>query len=448
MRKVIVVAVRDYQAAVRTKGFIVSLIAIPVLMGGSIAVQALTKDRVDLVDRKVAVVDQTGVLFEGLRAAAEARNAGEIFEGEGDNRKQKQPKFLITKADVDGGTLAERTYVLSQKVRDGELFAFVVIKPEVLSPQMVNKIPSDSEGGSAKPIKYYSNNPTFEQLPRWLRSALNLQIRNVRLQQANIDPKLIAQLTVPAALANLGLVERDESGQITKAKETNELATFLLPFGLLMLMWMIVMFGAQPLVQGVLEEKMQRIAEVLLGSITPFELMLGKLLGIVGVSLTIATLYMVAAFVMLQRSGFGQYFPSELVVWFVVYQALAVLMFGSIFAAIGAAVSDLREAQSIMMPATVLVMLPLFFWVPVVREPGSTLSTVLSLIPTCTPMLMIVRQAVPPGVPTWQPVLGVVLVMVTTVLCVVLAGRIFRVGLLVQGKGAKLSDMVRWAIKG
>jgi ABC-2 type transport system permease protein len=128
--------------------------------------------------------------------------------------------------------------------------------------------------------------------------------------------------------------------------------------------------------------------------------------------------------------------------------ALAVLMFGSIFIAIGASVTDMKEAQSMMGPLMLLLMSPMFVWFNVVREPNSTMALVLSLIPPMTPMLMIVRQSVPPGIPIWQPLTGIVLVLVATLICVFAAGRIFRVGMLMQGKGAKVSEMARWAIRG
>jgi ABC-2 type transport system permease protein len=93
-------------------------------------------------------------------------------------------------------------------------------------------------------------------------------------------------------------------------------------------------------------------------------------------------------------------------------------------------------------------MLPLFIWVNVIQEPTSAFSTAVSLFPPATPMLMVARQAVPPGIPVWQPLLGIALVLATTFLCVYAAGRIFRVGLLMQGKGARFGDLVRWVIRG
>jgi ABC-2 type transport system permease protein len=210
----------------------------------------------------------------------------------------------------------------------------------------------------------------------------------------------------------------------------------------------VVMLGAQPLMHSVMEEKTLRIAEVLLGSVRPFELMMGKLIGMVGVSLTVATVYLVGVYFALKQAHYDQYFPTDVIWWFIMYTVLAVLMFGSIFAAVGASVSDLKESQNLLTPVMLVAFAPMFVWMNVVREPNSTLSTVLSLFPTATPMLMIVRQVVPPGIPIWQPILGTVLVLLTTATFVWAAGRIFRVGILMQGKGAKISDMFRWLVRG
>jgi len=168
----------------------------------------------------------------------------------------------------------------------------------------------------------------------------------------------------------------------------------------------------------------------------------------VGVSATLAAVYLGGAYWAAHRYGYAQYIPLDLLVWFGVYQALAVLMIGSLFIAVGAACTDMRETQTMLWPVMLLVTLPMFVWVNVIREPNSTFSTWVSLFPFATPMLMLGRQAVPPGIPWWQPVLGIVLVLLTTVLCVYVAGRIFRVGLLLQGKGAKVSEMVKWVFRG
>lgn len=439
MRKMIVVAVREYQAAVKTKAFIVSLILMPVMMGGSVLVQVLMRDKVDTKDKRIAVVDQSGQLFDAIAEAARVRNETKIFTDRDGEKKQIQPRYLFERVEPSADDSSRTTLALSDRVRARDLFAFITIGPDVVDP--------GTEPARAA-VEYCSNSPTYDDIEEWLRGPLNEHIQKLRLAAAKLDPRVVEAATRRVAISNLGLVSIDASGKIASAEATNKVANFFVPMGLMMLMFMVVMIGASPLIQSVLEEKMQRIAEVLLGSISPFQLMMGKLLGMVGVSLTIATVYMVGAFMALRQAEYGQFFPTHVVWWFIVFQALAVLMFGALFIAIGAAVSDMKEAQNLTTPVMLLVVAPMFVWVNVVREPTSTFSLVISLFPPATPMLMLMRQAVPPGVPLWQPLVGVAGVLLMTVFCVFAAGRIFRVGILMQGKGAKVSEMLRWVFRG
>src|SRR5262249_16214425 len=100
------------------------------------------------------------------------------------------------------------------------------------------------------------------------------------------------------------------------------------------------------------------------------------------------------------------------------------------------------------LPVMMIACLPLFVLVPVIDSPNGALATAISFFPPSTPMLMITRQAVPPGIAWWQPLVGVLVVLLATILCVYAAGRIFRLGILLQGKGAPLSQLVQWVWRG
>lgn len=438
MRKMFVVAMREYSAAVKTKAFLVSLFLMPILFGGSILVQTAFKDKVDTRDKKFAVVDYTGEIADTIIAKADERNKSDIFEKEEPGVKRK-PRFLIERVAPDDREPDELSFSLSEHVRKGDLFGYLVIAKDAVA---------SGENPKSAAISYYSNSPTYEDFRHWVTGVVNQRIQDIRLTSAHLDPQKIAELTKLVAVGNLKLVTKDASGKIKPAEATNRAATFLVPICMMMLMFMIIMVSAQPLVQSVLEEKMQRIAEVLLGSIPPFPLMMGKLIGVVGVSLTIATVYLVGGFYALQKAGYAELFPTDVVWWFVVYLALAVLMYGSLFIAIGAAVTDMKESQSLLMPVTLVVVSPMFVWLNVLQEPNAVFSTTVSLIPFATPMLMTIRQTVPPGIPIWQPILGIALVLATTVALVFAAGRIFRVGILMQGRGAKPIEMLRWIFRG
>ncbi len=443
MRKMLVVSMREYVASVKTKAFIATIVLMPIIMGAGGVIQYVTRNKVDTNDKRVAILDHTGVIYDAVTRAADERNTEHIFDGEGDERRQVRPRFIITRAEVSSEDPSKTELALSDQVRSGDLFAYVVVGPNVVEPD-------EAAEGDTKSVtvRYHSNNPLYETFRRWIARPINDQVHQIRFASAGLDPEVVDKATKWTGVEQLGLVSLDEAGHITEAQKTNEAANMLVPISMMMLLFMSIMVGAAPLMQSVLEEKMQRIAEVLLASIPPFQLMMGKLIGMVGVSLTIATVYLVGGFIAVTAAGYGQFFPTHLVWWFVLYQALAVLMFGSLFAAVGAAVTDLKESQAMMTPVMVVAMSPMFVWLPVLKEPTSTFSTMLSFIPPMTPMLMLVRQAVPPGIPVWQPILGAALVLLSTIACVFAAGRVFRVGILMQGKGAKVGEMLRWVVKG
>jgi ABC-2 type transport system permease protein len=427
MRKTLVIAVREYQAAVRTKAFLISLLVMPVLMGGSVAAQLLLRGRVDTEPKRFAVIDRTpspGV-YDELEARVAERNAHE------------NPPFVLEsvapQADED-----EQRLQLSERIRRRDLFGFVEIR--LAAPG----------GASAEPfvLHYQSNSATHDAFPHWVQKVLKeIQVQRYTAAHRAVTPADLQTLLEPVDLKALGLTKRKPDGTL-ETDTQNPVASILMPLGLLMLMFMMVLLGSTPLIQGVVEEKMLRIAEVLLGSVRPFQLMMGKLLGMVAVSLTLSVIYLGGAYWAAYHYGLTQFLPGHLLVWFVVYQALAVLMYGSVFIAIGAACTDMRETQSMIWPVMLLIASPLFIWTIVLEEPNSTFATVASLVPFATPMLMIIRQAVPPGVPWWQPILGVSLVLAMTAACVFAAGRIFRVGILMQGKGAQVGEMLRWVVKG
>ena len=131
-------------------------------------------------------------------------------------------------------------------------------------------------------------------------------------------------------------------------------------------------------------------------------------------------------------------------IWFVLFQLLALLIYGSIFSGLGAACSELRDAQTMMMPAMLIAMIPMFVLTVVLREPNSTFSTVISLFPPATPFLMLMRVAIPPGPPVWELVASLVLTIGFTLLCVWGASKIFRIGILSQGQTPSFRKLFVW----
>jgi len=435
MRKILRLAKREFKASVKTKGFIIALLLAPLFMGGSFIVMAITKDKVDTTDKKVAIVDRSGMLANVLIESANQRNIKEIYDQK--TGKKTKPAYLFE--PVNPGTKLETQRLeLSDRVRNGSLHAFVEIGQNVVHPEK-----NDSK------IVYYAKNAAMDDIRRWIEWPINDRLRTLRLKDAGIDASTVKDLFVWVSAEGMGLVSVDtETGAVKEAKKANEAEAFGIPVIMLMLMFMMLQIGAMPLLNSVMEEKTQRIAEVLLGSITPFEFMMGKVLGGIGVSLTSSVVYVVGGILTIRQMGYGEYIPYHILPWFFAYMLLAIIMLGALFAALGSACNDPRDAQSLAMPAMFLIIIPMFLITPVLMQPQSSFSILLSFFPPFTPFIMLIRQSMPGGIPMWQPYTGLFGMFVFAVLFVWGGGRIFRIGILSQGKAPSLGNIFRWAVRG
>ena len=135
-------------------------------------------------------------------------------------------------------------------------------------------------------------------------------------------------------------------------------------------MFFVIMTSTPQLLNSVIEEKMSKISEVLLGSITPFELMMGKLLGNAGIAMVLAVLYLGAGYGVAAYHGYADVISVGLLVGLVLFLVLAILLYGSLYMAVGAACNELKDAQSLMMPVMLLSMFPVFVWLGRAQEPS------------------------------------------------------------------------------
>jgi ABC-type Na+ efflux pump permease subunit len=426
MRKILVVARTEIAQVVRTRAFLVGVLLMPVLAALVGFLQQRLENRVDGSPRRFAVVDRSGDgLWAALSQRADARNAAGGV-----------PRFDPVRVEAGGRSPVELRLELSDRVRRGELFAFVELPTGLVG----------AHPGEAEAVRYYSDTPTYDDLSRWIREAVGAEIRERRYRAAGIDLRLVSELERPLPSETLGLVVRTADGTIAPARKVDVISSTVIPIILMFLLFMPVLISTPQHLSAVIEEKMSRISEVLLGSLSPFELMMGKLLGGAGVSLMLAGLYLLGGFAVASFSGMASLIPGPLIAFYLPFLVLAVILYGSIYIAIGAACVELKDAQSLMTPVVLLTFLPLMSFMAVVRAPQSPLAVALSLFPPSTPFILFLRLGLHPAPPVWQVALGMVLCAASAVGCVAAAGRIFRLGLLAQGKTASFAQMLRWVL--
>ena len=281
-------------------------------------------------------------------------------------------------------------------MRRDELFAFVEIPPEVLT----------ASGTDEPRLQYYTQYPTYQALPDWLRREVSRAVADRRLSSLGADPAETRRLLEPVPMDRKGLVVRTADGKVSTAEKVDAVRTFAMPAIAMFMLFGLVMSSAPQLLNSVIEEKTSRISEVLLGSVSAFHLMLGKLLGSVAVTMVLAVIYIGGGLLIAAQADYFGLIRWSLIPWFGLFLVIAVFLYGAMFIAIGAACSEVKDAQGMMMPAMILAMFPIFLWLQVVQNPDSAMSVGFSLFPFASPYLMLLRIAIPPGPPAWQVVAG------------------------------------------
>jgi len=229
------------------------------------------------------------------------------------------------------------------------------------------------------------------------------------------------------------------------ARDVRDVAELGVAMGAELLLWLGVFVSAQYLLQTTIEERSSKIMEVLLSAVSPMQLMAGKIVGLGFVGLLMTSVYGITMLVMLTSLGLTDLLSPWRMVLFGVFYVLAYVQMGSVFAAIGSAVNELREAQSLMTPAVMTMTVP-FMAIPLLIDvPNGGLAVALSLTPPISPYTMIFRLMLPANtVPAWE--IAAALVVSTAWAALMLWGstRVFRIGVLMRGKAPGFFELWRW----
>jgi len=420
MKKIFAVIKREYLQIVKTKGFIISTVLAPVIMIAFIAVPVLLSVKSTGEKKTIAVVDMTGQVFQEFdRTLAE-------YKMKDESRRYTVQEFRPT-ADISG-----LRSLLSQKVLANEFSAYIFIPDSILS------------GGEAEFVSQHVSD--FDEIKR-LSESLNRVVVGLRLKKEGLDPQRVSDYMKHVGLKTIKVTPQGEKEDVG--------GTFAMAYVLVLLIYMTLIFYGSIILRGVIEEKSNRVVEVVLSSLKPFELMMGKILGIGAVGLTQYAVWALIGFVMSQygmsmltslvpaASGIKFAIPPYIFFYFVVFFILGYFLYGTLYAAVASTVNSEKEAQQMLMPITMFLVLPILLMTMVIKDPSGSTSVILSLIPFFAPIIMFMRICVlmPPA---WQVALSIGLLGLTVVAMVWLAAKIYRIGILMYGKKPSLPEIVKW----
>jgi ABC-2 type transport system permease protein len=309
-------------------------------------------------------------------------------------------------------------------------------------------------GANAVPsIQYWSGNLADTDLHNQLRNSLDRELRQSQFVKRGMDVGLVS--AVQGMSFTIKKLDPDKAvgkEEVSQADVLRENA----PIGFVYILWISIMQVASMLLNNTIEEKSNRIIEVLLSSVTPWELMAGKLLGIAGIGLTMLLTWIASVAFMLWYFATPEaeiisslatvIFDSTLLPAFVFYFLLGYFMYASIFLAIGSICNTLKEAQNFMGPVMMVMMVPIFTMMFIPKDPHGTLATVLSWIPLYTPFVMMNRAAADP--PAFDLYGTAIMLVFANIAMLWLCGRIFRTGILRTGQPPRLKELIGWLKQG
>ena len=415
MNRMLPVVRREYLERVRSKLFVISTLVGPLLVAGVTLVPGLLMQKQRGKPLRLAIVDRTGVLGPAAAQSLARRRAS------GDAR------FEIVQ--VSGADSEAARAELTRDVVAGRLDGYVVLPRDI------------AERSQAE---YFAKNVSNVMDIQMIDQAVEEALVGHRLRGAGLEGERVAALTRKLDLRTVRLTAsgaREDRG-----------GTFVLAVLLMMMLYSTVTMWGAAIMNGVIEEKSNRVVEVIVSSIPPGSLFWGKLLGVGAAGLT---QFLFWAACMAAAGAYGGALTGArvpevsplLVSSFVLYFLLGYFLYGAMYAAVGSAVNTQHEAQTLAFPLMMPMIVAVILFLPVMGAPDSPMSVVLSLIPFLTPLLMFLRITVLTP-PAWQIALSIAIMLASIALLTWVGGRVYRVGILMHGKRATFPEIVRWAREG
>lgn len=434
MNKILLIIQREYLSRVKKRSFIIMTIIGPILMAAMIILPAYLADWSEATEKRIAVLDETGWFLEKFK-------------------DQDNITFYYVFEDLE-------TEKESALTKNGDLLLYI--------PRTELNIPINSE--------LYSLKQPGLNVTSYLKSVMKEIVENKKLLASGIDPAIIKSAKVNI---NLSTIRVEESG--IEKKSNTEVEVGLAIFSGLLIYFFIFMFGVQVL-KGVMEEKSNRIVEVIISSVKPFQLMLGKIIGIAFVGLTQFTLWILLTLVfigifqtgvltdsssamemignnqdIIQQAGasksgvnpmvmvneiIGGINIQVMVFSFIFYFLGGYLLYSSLFAAIGGAIDNDTDSQQFMLPVSIPLIFSIVLSGVIINQPDGPLAFWMSMIPFTSPITMMMR--IPFGVPFWQLLLSMGILIIGFITTTWIAGKIYRTGILMYGQKVSYAIMWKW----
>jgi ABC-2 type transport system permease protein len=424
--KIWLVVQREYREHVTKKAFWIGLLLGPLFFAGLITLQVLSATMSPDEEKKLAVVDRSG----RIATAFAERLSNEKF-------KNGKPEFVIEMVPPAADSTGQYSS-LNKQVAARELYGYLVFGDSL-----------EAKGN----YRFYTRNIGNEPVRDKLNAAVGEALIGARLkdQQIALTKAQLEKITQGIRLDTFKVTKEGE------AEKKSLVGTIIAAVVLILLLSMTILSYGVTALRSILEEKSSRIIEVLLSSMSPFQLLMGKILGACLVGLTQVGFYVVSGALFstyslasappgLMKEVMSSFTPV-LLLYFLVYFLLGFFLFLSIFAAVGSMVNSEQEAHSMQTPVMFALIIPIYATFFFINNPDSTLARVVSFIPIFTPMVMMMRISILTP-PFWEIALSIVLTLATIIGVIWIVSRIFRVGILMYGKRPNLPEIVRWVRTG
>jgi ABC-2 type transport system permease protein len=404
------VAKWEFMEKVKSKAFIISLVVMPLIMVVFGILPGLLASKPDDKAVVVGMIDQTGTIMAPLHARLDEKY--KLPNG--------TPNYVLRQLSTEASS-DEQKIQANKLISDKEIEGYFSIPATVYD--------------SGK-VEYRAENVGNIRMSERFSRTIEEVIVEHRLKGQGLDPTLIRKLIASIDIKSIKVSMKGEE------KESGFIETFFSAYIVIMMLMFLVLTSGQLLIRSVVEEKSNRVIEVLLSSCSARDLMVGKILGLSGLGILQILIWGSIGLALSLKSG-TNIFVLENLLLSAVYLVLGYLLYSAIFVAAGSPVTTEQEAQQITSYVSLFLVFPIVLAIPAMQNPNSPLIKILSFIPLLTPAFMVLR--IPIQMPeTWEILTTIGIMIVSSVGMMWVAGKIFRIAILVYGKRPTIPELIRW----